>query len=153
MPNRQKTSKHISLITGIYYYLALSVLSITLVLITYWQVERDTTIVNQTNIEVVSTENSRLFYVPISFCNRSITEFQVERYYFNTKELVYYTVPSTTYLAPQEDREDACFDTVLNAFTGSLEPGEYEYRIFISYSINPIQTKRSLAALVNVTVE
>lgn len=146
-------SKHLSLVSGAYYYVSLTVLGSILLLVAYWQIQSDDTIISVTEMSVVSTPTNRTFTVPISLCNNNVQEFQIERYYLSLNERIYYTVPSTTYLAPQEYLKSGCYDTALTALTGALTPGEYEYRIFVSYQVNPIQTRRSLAALVHVTVE
>lgn len=148
-----KRYKHISLISGLYYHVALSILAVAFVVIGYWQIQEDKTIISVTEMSVISSPGNRGFTIPISLCNNNVQEFQIERYYLSLDEKVYYTVPSSTYLAPQEDMKTGCYSTALTAFTGSLAPGEYEYRIFVSYNINPIQSRRSLAALVHVTVE
>lgn len=148
-----KRYKLVSLISGIYYHVALTILTVAFVVIGYWQIQEDETMVSLTEMSVISSPGDRSFTVPISLCNNRVQEFQIERYYLSLDEKVYYTVPSSTYLAPQENIEIGCYSTALTAFTGSLAPGEYEYRIFVSYNINPIQSRRSLAALVHVTVE
>lgn len=149
---KHNNSKHISLVSGAYYYVSLAVMGAIILVIGFWQVESDKTIVNFEEIKVVSNPQNRLFYIPISFCNTDIEEFEIQRYYFNEQENVYYSVPTSTYLVTDEDSQ-GCFSTLLSANTGSLEPGVYEYRVFVTYSVNPIQKNRRQAAVAQVTVE
>lgn len=141
------------LISSVYYHTSLFVLGMIFIVVSYWQVQPDDTYTEVTEFSITTTKRNQSFYIPISFCNNKIQEFQIERYYFNTNERIYYSIPSATYLMAQERKTDGCFSTNLNATNESLVPGAYEYRIFISYDINPIQKVRRQVALVHVTVE
>lgn len=141
------------LLSSVYYYTSLIVLGVAFIVVSYWQIQPDNTYTEITEFSITTTERNQSFYIPISFCTKEIQEFQIERYYFNTNERIYYSIPSATYLMAQERKTDGCFSTNLNASSELLAPGAYEYRIFISYDVNPIQKVRRQVALVHVTVE
>lgn len=145
-------TKGFSLVSGTYYYLALTVLAFSIALVSYWQLEEDFTVINFQEIEYVSNENEREFYIPISFCNKRITDFQIHRYYLDTAESIYYSLPTTQYMSEQLPEQD-CFQTMLMANTNGLREGVYEYRVFISYHINPVQRATRLISKAYVTVE
>lgn len=144
---------HISLVSGAYYYLSLAILTVSMFVASFWQLQQDTTDVKFTEIDIVSKPNDRFFYVPISFCNDKIDEFKVQRIYYDQAAKVSYSIPTDSFSTNMQDPETGCFSTLLSGYTGTLVPGNYEYRVFIMYSINPIQTIKREIALVHIEVK
>lgn len=147
-----KPSRDLPFISNVYYYVALSILSILIAISVYWQLEEDMTVINYQESEFYSTAENRQFYIPISFCNTRISSFQIHRYYQDTIEGIYYSLPTSQYLA-QYDEDQDCFQTMLMSNTLGLQSGIYEYRVFISYHVNPVQENTRLITKAYVTVE
>lgn len=137
------------LITGVFYYLSLVTLLFFLLTALYWQLEEDTATFEFTQLEVTTRPVNRAFYVPIKFCSAELTELTVIRYYHDTNQNIYYSVPDGKY----KTSHNGCFDNRIQASTGRLDPGYYEYHVSVSYELNPLRTIQRKVAVVKVTVE
>ena len=136
-------------VTGVFYYLALIVLLSFLIVGLYWQLEDDNTKLQLNESEFHSTPANRAFFVPIYFCSTQLTEFTLIRYYHDLERNLYYGVPDATY----KTSANGCFDTRVQANTGRLDPGVYEYHVSVSYPLNPIRTIQKKVAVVRVVIE
>lgn len=138
------------LVTGLYYYIALTVLLFALGTATYWQLEEDSTVFEVTELSVTVTPEDRSFFVPVSFCSsKGLSDFTVVRYYHDLDNDIYYPVPDGRYKTSVNN----CFKTRLQGYTGRLSPGNYEYHIYVNYDLNPLRNIHQLVANVRVTVE
>jgi hypothetical protein len=137
------------LVTGAFYYLALLALLSALFVALYWQVEYDDIMLEFKKYKHVSTPENRNFFVSIHFCSPAITDFKVIRHYKDIDRNIFYSVPDSKYQTSQL----GCFDTRLQANTGRLDPGNYEYHVSVSYELNPLRTEQHKVAIVSVTVQ
>lgn len=137
------------LVTGIFYYCALSVLLFCFGLSAYWQLQDDNASFELIEMEFTSTPAERSFFVPVVFCSAELKEFTLIRYYHDIGRNVYYAVPDGKY----KTSNNGCFDTRVSAHTGRLEQGDYEYHISVSYELNPLRTIQRKVAIVRVTIE
>lgn len=137
------------LVTGVFYYSALTLLLCFFAIATYWQLQQDNAKFDLIEMEFTSTPNDRSFFVPVVFCSAELTEFTLIRYYHDIGRNVYYAVPDGKY----KTSENGCFDTRVSAHTGRLEQGDYEYHISVSYELNPLRTIQRKVAIVRVTIE
>ena len=137
------------LVTGVFYYLALLILLGSLGTALYWQLERDDIDLSFEEFEHHSTPQTRAFYVPVSFCSQRLTEFTVIRYYHDIDNNVYYAVPDGKY----KTSNTGCFNNRLQAMTGRLEAGNYEYHVSVSYQLNPLRTEQHKVAVVRLRIE
>ena len=136
------------LITGAFYYVALSILAFMLFMVIKWQLEPDHARWEMTEISVTSTPENRSFFVPIKFCSGEFVEITLIRYYHDTDRDIYYGIPDGKY----KTSNNGCFETRIQANTGRLDPGNYEYHISVSYDLNPLRTIQRKVAVVQVTV-
>jgi hypothetical protein len=137
------------LITGAFYYIALATLLAFFGTAVYWQLEKDDIELSFAEISHVSTPQDRTFFVPISFCSNRLTEFTVIRYYHDVDRNIYYGVPDGKY----KTSAAGCFDNRLQASTGRLDPGNYEYHVSVSYDLNPLRTEQHKVAIVRLRIE
>lgn len=137
------------MVTGVFYYLALTMLLTALAAAVYWQLEPDYHDVTYQELEFTSTPTNRSFFVPIYFCAGKLTEFTLVRAYHDTERSIWYAVPDGRY----KTGASGCFDTRIQAHTGRLDPGTYDYHVHVSYQLNPLRTIQRKVALVRVTVE
>lgn len=136
-------------VTGLFYYLALSVLLSLLAVATYWQLQPDHHELDLQKLSFTSTPTDRAFFVPVYFCAGELTEFTLIRAYHDIDRNIWYAVPGGRY----KTGASGCFDTRIQAHTGRLDPGNYEYHVSVSYELNPLRTIQRKVALVTVTVE
>jgi hypothetical protein len=141
-PNQQ-------LVTGVFYYLALLILIGSLCTALYWQLESDDIELGFVDFEHHSTPQTRAFLVPVDFCSQRLTEFTVIRSYHDTDRNIWYAVPDGRY----KTGASGCFDTRIQAHTGRLDPGNYEYHVSVSYGLNPLRTEQHKVAIVRLVIE
>ena len=134
---------------SVFYYTAMTALFVAFVVALKWQLEPDTAEVVFNETSFVSTPENRGFYVPVYFCHDKKTDITLERYYREINTRIIYAVPDGRY----KTGDNNCFDAMVNANTGRLEPGQYEYHVSVSYDLNPLRTIHKPVALVRVTVE
>lgn len=138
------------IVAGLFYYLCLTILLAALLLTLYWQLEEDTAVAELSETSFVSTPIKRSFFVPIKFCSKKVdSDITLIRYYHDLKQNIYYGVPDGRY----KTITNGCFDTRVSASTGRLDPGLYEYHVYVEYELNPLRTIRHKVAIVNVSVE
>lgn len=136
------------IVTGLFYYMALAFLLSALAVAVYWQLEEDASDFKVTEIIVTTTAQDRGFFVPIHFCSSELTEITLIRYYHDIDRNIYYSVPDGKY----KTSNNGCFDTRIQANTGRLDAGNYEYHVSVSYDLNPLRTVQRKVAIVRVTV-
>lgn len=137
-------------VAALFYYLCLTIIFATLLVTLYWQLEEDTAAVELSETSFVSTPSKRSFFVPIKFCSKKVgSEVALIRYYYDIEQNIYYGVPDGRYKA----LTNGCFDTRVSANTGRLDPGQYEYHVYVEYELNPLRTIRRKVAIVKVSVE
>jgi hypothetical protein len=137
------------LITGLFYYLALSILAASLLTALYWQLEPDNAQFDYVEITHLSTPETRSFYVPVNFCAKTKgQEFTVIRAYHDIDRNIWYAVPDGKY----KTGAGGCFDTRIQAHTGRLDPGNYMYHVSVSYQLNPLRTIQLKIAVVTVEI-
>lgn len=134
---------------SVFYYTAMTALLVCFVFALKWQLEPDHTVSKFSETHFVSTKANRGFYVPVHFCSDRQTDITLARYYKELNTRIIYAVPDGQY----KTGENHCFDAMVNANTGRLEPGQYEYHVSVSYDLNPIRTIHKPVAVVRVTVE
>lgn len=144
-----KQAKANRVIQGLFYYFVMALLAVALMLVVYWQVESDSAEIKMAKTEVTLTGNNKAFFVPLEICNNKSNDFILLRRYKNLENDVYYNTPDGIYRA----NFTGCATTYLQAFAGNLEPGVYEYTIFIRYDINVLRTVERQAAQVLVTIK
>jgi hypothetical protein len=137
------------LITGAFYYIALSMMLSALTIAVYWQLQADDIELGFVELEHVSTPADRAFFVPITFCSDKLTEFTVIRYYHDIDRNIYYGVPDGKYKTSKK----GCFDNRLQANAGRLDAGNYEYHVSVSYDLNPLRTEQRKVAIVRLRIE
>lgn len=144
-----KAVKHHQYIAGLFYYTGLGFLLFLLGAALYWQLQHDTAEFEFQKFDVTSTKENRSFYIPVNFCNSAVDKITISRQYRDTLHNIYYNVPDGEYHIGTND----CFNTRLVGNTGRLDPGVYEYRVFVKYAINPLRSEQTEVALITVTVE
>ena len=137
------------LITGAFYYISLSAMLFLLGLALYWQLEQDDSHFQLSESEFISTQENRSFFVSVNFCSPNLKEITLIRYYHDTGRNIYYGVPDGKY----KTSNSGCFNTRVQANTGRLDPGTYEYHVSVSYELNPLRTIQHKVAVVYVTIE
>ena len=138
-----------SIASSIFYYSALIIMVTACTVALYWQLEPDHHSISYNEIEFTSTPENRSFFVPIYFCADGLTEFTLVRAYHDTDNDLWYAVPDSRH----KTGSGGCFDTRIQAHTGRLDPGNYEYHVHLSYDLNPLRTVQKQVALVRVTIE
>lgn len=144
-----KVAKHHHYIAGLFYYIGLTFLLFLLGLAVYWQLQSDPAKFEFKEFSVTSTQENRSFYIPINFCNKAINKFTISRQYRDTDKNIYYNVPDGEYHTGSNE----CFNTLLIGNTGRLDPGTYEYRVYVKYDINPLRSVQTEVAKINITVK
>lgn len=141
--------KHLVWVSGAFYYGFLAMLVAITFLCIYWQLQVDTTRINQTHKEVVIAGPEKDFYVDLDFCTPSPSPITIERYYKSITTGIYYSTPTGTF--PMDAQN--CLNARIHAHTGRLEPGLYEYHVAVQYKINPLREERKEVATVIVEVK
>lgn len=132
-----------------FYYTVTTILVALIITSIFWQVETDNTYFEYSESHFTSKEGNRDFYVDVNFCSDKVRQFVITRYYFNTEENIYYTLPDAKY----RSAGTSCFNTRIHTTTNMLQQGHYEYRVFATYDLNPVRTREQQVATVFVQVE
>ena len=147
---RDDFPRHRWWLATLFYYIALSLLIAAFAIALYWQLEPDRSEFGLTEFHHTSTPENRAFFVPIRFCAGGPgQQFTLIRYYHDLDNNIFYAVPDGKYKTSYR----GCFDTRVQAHTGRLDPGRYEYHISVEYQVNPLRTVRSHVAVVHLTIE
>lgn len=144
-----KQAKANRVIQGLFYYFITALLVVLLSLVVYWQTENDSADIKMAKTEVTLSGNNKGFFVPLEVCNLKPNDFILLRRYKDIINGVYFNTPDGIYRA----NFSGCATTYLQAFAGNLEPGEYEYTIFVRYDVNLLRTVEKQAAQVLVTIK
>lgn len=136
-------------IQGLFYYFVTALLICVLCVVIYWQTEDDSAEIRATNTEVHLNSKNRSFFVPLELCNTKHNDFILLRRYKDLKNDVFFNTPDGIYRA----NFTGCATTNLQAYAGTLEPGEYEYTIFVRYDVNVLRTIEKQVATVRVHIE
>jgi len=136
-------------VQGLFYYCITALLIVLLGLVVYWQIEEDSADITPVTHEVKLSKTSKSFFVPFVFCNKKHNDFILVRRYKDVHHDVLFNTPDGIYRA----NFTGCATTHLQAYAGSLEPGLYEYTIFVRYNVNLLRTIEKQVATVRVTVE
>lgn len=145
--NTTKSSFHY--IQSIYYYLTLSALIAAFCCAVYWQVEKEHTVFEITNKELVLEKDKKDFVVEINFCTTSQKDLKISRYYESVETQVIYHVPEGVY----KTAGSGCFKTKLNGYAGRLDPGQYTYHVVVAYDLNPIRQVEKQVSVVKLTIK
>lgn len=136
-------------IQGLFYYFVTALLICVLGVVIYWQTEEDSAAITPTVSEVKLSKHSRGFFVAFELCNSKHNDFILLRRYKHIENGVLFNTPDGIYRA----NFLGCSTTQLQAYAGSLEPGVYEYTVFVRYNVNFLRTIEKQVATVRVTIE
>jgi hypothetical protein len=137
------------IIQGLFYYFLTSVLILLLGFIIYQQMESDSAEIKMVQTEVTLNKGNRSFYVPFEVCNTKPNDFILLRRYKNIQQGVYFNAPDGIY----RSNFTGCATTYLQAYAGNLEPGVYDYTVFVRYDVNFLRSIEKQAAHIRVNVK
>lgn len=138
-----------SVVQGLYYYFTFSSLVALFCLAVYWQTQPEQAVFEVTSKQVVLTKDKKDFVAEINFCSPSKKELKISRYYQNNETSLVYYVPEGTY----QTTGAGCFKTILNAYAGRLDPGNYTYHVIVAYELNPLRRIEKEVSTVDLVIK